>query len=370
MAFFSVDMRVLRSFLSVVETGNITETARRLGRTQPAITLQMKRLEDLTGRTRFDPESRKPVLTEEGKMVLTYAKSILRLHDERLARLSATDIEGHVVLGTPDLYAAYLLLSILALFRKSFPRIRVELRCARSTPWGELVQRGQVDIALVTRMPGFSGGEVVGQHQLVRVAGEGHDVHLEEPVPLALLPPGNIHRDYAIEGMERAGRKWRIACESERAGRAQRRDDSRIGGGHEVLERRRAPVRRRAFDEDEVLDGDGHAGQRSGRLAAQPRRRRNLRGRPGRVDHRRDHDVAARLRRRQRIDDFLDDFRRREAAVAVTGQPFAGRQSGERPDRPRRFLRGRVDVVHPAALPDVAIRATARRARTPMRFAR
>lgn len=215
MAFFSVDMRVLRSFLSVVETGNITETARRLGRTQPAITLQMKRLEDLTGRTLFDPESRKPVLTEEGKMVLTYAKSIVRLHDELLARLSATDIEGHVVLGTPDLYAAYLLPSILALFRKSFPRIQVELRCALSTPLVELVQRGQVDIALVTRMPGFSGGEVVGQDQLVWVAGEGHDVHLEEPVPLALLPPGNIYRDYAIEGMERAGRKWRIACVSE-----------------------------------------------------------------------------------------------------------------------------------------------------------
>ena len=48
MSFFSVDMRVLRSFISVVETGSISETARRLGRTQPAITLQMKRLEDLS----------------------------------------------------------------------------------------------------------------------------------------------------------------------------------------------------------------------------------------------------------------------------------------------------------------------------------
>jgi hypothetical protein len=80
--FFSVDMRVLRSFVSVVETGSMTETARRLGRTQPAITLQMKRLEDLTGRELFKPDSRRPVLTDEGRMVLSYAKSILRLHDE------------------------------------------------------------------------------------------------------------------------------------------------------------------------------------------------------------------------------------------------------------------------------------------------
>jgi DNA-binding transcriptional LysR family regulator len=218
MTFFSVDMRVLRSFVSVVETGSITETARRLGRTQPAITLQMKRLEELTGRILFKEDSRKPVLTGEGDMVLTYAKSILKMHDELLARLSSPDIEGHVILGTPDLYAAYLLPSILALFRQAFPRIQVELRCSLSTPLVALVHRGEVDIALVTRMPGFSGGEVVRQEQLIWVEGEGSNVHRTEPVPLALLPPGNIYREYAIEGLERAGRKWRIACVSESVG--------------------------------------------------------------------------------------------------------------------------------------------------------
>lgn len=218
MTFFSVDMRVLRSFVSVVETGSITETARRLGRTQPAITLQMKRLEELTGRVLFKEDSRKPVLTSEGDMVLTYAKSILKMHDELLARLSSPDIEGHVILGTPDLYAAYLLPSILALFRQAFPRIQVELRCSLSTPLLGLVHKGEVDIALVTRMPGFAGGEVVRQEQLIWVEGEGQNVHRLEPVPLALLPPGNIYREYAIEGLERAGRKWRIACVSESVG--------------------------------------------------------------------------------------------------------------------------------------------------------
>src|SRR5690606_26280781 len=112
----------------------------------------------------------------------------------------------------------YLLPSILALFRKSFPRIQVELRCSLSTPLVQLVQRGEVDIALVTRMQGFTGGQVVRQEQLVWAMGEGHDTHLAEPVPLALLPPGNIYRDHAIEGLERAGRKWRIACVSESVG--------------------------------------------------------------------------------------------------------------------------------------------------------
>ncbi len=218
MSSFTLDVRVLRSFVSIVETGSVTETARRLGRTQPAITLQMKRLEDLTGKALFREDSRRPMLTDEGDMVLSYAKSILKLHDELLSRLSSPDIEGHVILGTPDLYAAYLLPSILALFRQSFPRIQVELRCSLSTPLVALVQRGEVDIALVTRMGGFSGGQVVRQEQLVWMMGERYDIHRANPVPLALLPPGNIYREYAIEGLERAGRKWRIACVSESVG--------------------------------------------------------------------------------------------------------------------------------------------------------
>jgi len=218
MNLISLDVRMLRSLISVVETGSITETARRLGRTQPAISLQIQRLEELTGKSLLSNAGRRLTPTEDGDMVLSYAKSILRLHDELLARLSSPDIEGHVVLATPDLYAAYVLPSILALFRKSFPRIQVELRCALSTPLVGLVQKGEVDIALVTRMRNFSGGRVVRQEQLVWLMADNATVHLENPVPLALLPPGNIYRDHAIEMLERAGRPWRIACVSESVG--------------------------------------------------------------------------------------------------------------------------------------------------------
>lgn len=211
----SLDVRMLRSFVSVIETGSVTETARRLGRTQPAISLQLSRLEELTGKTLLETGSRRPSPTADGEMMLSYAKSILRLHDELLSRLASPDIEGHVVLGTPDLYAAYLLPSVLSQFRTAFPRIQIEVRCALSTPLVELVHRGDVDIALVTRMKGFSGGDVVAQEQLVWVIGQTSDVHRTNPVPLALLPPGNIYRDHAIEGLERMGRQWRIACVSE-----------------------------------------------------------------------------------------------------------------------------------------------------------
>ncbi len=215
MPLISIDIRVFRSFVSVVKTGSISETARQLGRTQPAISLQIQKLEELTGKTLFRHEGRRQALTDEGDLVLSYAKSILRLHDELLSRLASPDIEGHVVLGTPDLYAAFVLPAILNRFRKAFPRVQVELRCALSTPLVDLVRRGEVDLALVTRMEGFSGGKVVGQEQLIWMVGEGSEAHKTSPVPLALLPTGNIYREHAIEGLERMGRNWRIACVSE-----------------------------------------------------------------------------------------------------------------------------------------------------------
>lgn len=218
MNLISLDIRVLRSLLAVIEAGSITEAARRLGRTQPAITLQLQRLEDVIGKALFTHEGRRMALTPNGETVVTYARSILRLHDELLARMLSPDIQGDVVLGTPDLYAAFVLPEILAIFRKAFPHIKVELRCALSTPLVEMVQNRKVDIALVTRMNDFTGGQVVRREQLIWMTGQNSEAHLEDPVPLALLPPGNIYRDHAIECLERAGRRWRIACESESVG--------------------------------------------------------------------------------------------------------------------------------------------------------
>ncbi len=217
MPLISLDIRMLRSFVSVVKTGSITETARQLGRTQPAISLQLQRLEELTNKTLFRHEGRRQVLTDEGDLILSYAKSILRLHDELLQRLASPDIEGNVVLGTPDLYAAFILPEILNRFRKAFPRVQVELRCELSTPLVDLVRRGDVDLALVTRMDGFSGGKVIGKEQLIWMVGESSDAHHMDPVPLALLPPGNIYREHAIDHLERMGRGWRISCVSSSA---------------------------------------------------------------------------------------------------------------------------------------------------------
>ena len=138
MPLISLDIRMLRSFVSVVQTGSITVTARQLGRTQPAITLQLQRLEELINTPLLRHEGRRQLLTDDGDLVLSYAKSILRLHDEMLQRLASPDVEGTVVLGTPDLYAAFVLPAILSRFRKAFPKVQANSAANCRRRWLDL----------------------------------------------------------------------------------------------------------------------------------------------------------------------------------------------------------------------------------------
>ncbi|WP_448952483.1 LysR substrate-binding domain-containing protein [Labrys neptuniae] len=210
-----LDIRSLRAFVLTVETGSLTEASRRMGRTQSAVTQQIQKLEQIIGRPLFDDTRRMLELSEAGTVLLSHARRILSNHDECLARFAPAAAEEKVVFGVPDLYATFLLPPILSAFRRDYPHIRIELRCALSRPLVARVREGSIDIALVTRMDGFTGGQVVSREQLVWLTGATSSAHFEDPVPMALLPPGNIYRDYAINALDRAGRDWRIACVSD-----------------------------------------------------------------------------------------------------------------------------------------------------------
>ena len=108
-----LDISLLRTFVAIVDTGGLTSAGRKVGRTQPAITHQIRRLEELIGRTLFDDNRRKLSLTRDGEILLEFARAMLRLNDEARARFSVPDITGHVTLGTPDLYASYILPEVL-----------------------------------------------------------------------------------------------------------------------------------------------------------------------------------------------------------------------------------------------------------------
>jgi len=94
------DLSLLRTFVAIVETGGLTTAGRVVGRTQPAVSHQAKRLECAVGRPIFGSDKRHLTLTREGEILLGYARNMLKLNDELRARFASPEVEGRVRLGT------------------------------------------------------------------------------------------------------------------------------------------------------------------------------------------------------------------------------------------------------------------------------
>ncbi len=214
-----LEINLLRTFVMLIEEQSVTRVARRLNRTQPAVSLQLNRLSDAVGHPLFERDLRHPRLTRHGEMLLPYARQMLKMHDDARSRLATEEIAGRVTLGCPDLYAAFLLPETLASFRGAYPGIEVTVRCALSAQLAEEISAGRIDVALATRMPNVhpqvASIKLLRTEPLVWLGANSGTAFQEKTLPLALLPEGNLYRDYALAALNNVSRAWRIACVSE-----------------------------------------------------------------------------------------------------------------------------------------------------------
>lgn len=214
-----LDLSLLRTFVLLAEERSVTRVAQRLHRTQPAISLQLNRLQHLVGRRIFESDLRRPKLTPLGETLLTYARRLLDLHDEARAHLMSDAVSGRVVLGCPDLYAAFMLPRTLASFQAAYPGVEVTVRCTLSRQVAQAMEEGAIDVALATRMPDvrprIPSITLLRRERLIWLGAEGGTAHKRDPVPVAMLPEGNLYRDYALAALDQKGIAWRIACVSE-----------------------------------------------------------------------------------------------------------------------------------------------------------
>jgi DNA-binding transcriptional LysR family regulator len=210
-----LDLSLLRTFVAIVDTGGVTSAGRAVGRTQSAITHQINRLEAQLGRAVFNQNRRSITLTADGEILLEYARAMLRLSEEAKARFAAPGVAGQVTLGTPDLYAAYLLPEVLGRFSRAYPEIEIQLHCRRSVHLHAELARDRLDIAILTEQPDLHAGEIVRAEPLIWVAGRGARPELDDPVPLAVLPSGSVYRQRALEALGAAGRRWAIRTVSD-----------------------------------------------------------------------------------------------------------------------------------------------------------
>jgi DNA-binding transcriptional LysR family regulator len=213
-----LDHDVLATVVAVAETGNMSRAAEAVNRSQSAVSMQIKSLEDALGRQLFVRRPRSIVPTREGEVLLGFARRMLALRDEAWAAVVRPDVTGKVVIGVPDDYASSLLPSVLKKFSASYPKVEIQVMGLPSVALAPLIKDGTIDLVCGTRVKGLSG-EFVRHEPMVWAAMTGsvpggRRVWEERPLPIAVFMPGSVARENAILSLERAKIPYRTSYES------------------------------------------------------------------------------------------------------------------------------------------------------------
>src|SRR6202166_2460876 len=181
-----LDVDQLRTFIAIVESGSFTRAADVVHKTQSAVSMQMKRLEERLERPIFARDGRASKLTEDGERLLDYARRIVKLNVEALAAFSDFALTGRVRLGVPDDYADRYLPEIMARFSRAYPGVELSVICEPSVDLLERIDANELDLAIVTNCDGRRPAEAFRRERLLWVSSNRHTTHLETPLPLAL----------------------------------------------------------------------------------------------------------------------------------------------------------------------------------------
>jgi len=215
MAFINLDLDLVRTFVAVAEARSFTRAGERLGRTQSAVSLQIRRLEDRLGRQLLSRDPRHVTLSAEGEAFLPEARRLLRLNDDIVGRLTEGDVEGEVRLGSPEDFATVHLPEILGEFAKAHPRVTLTVTCDLTLNLLDRLRDGALDLALVKREPlGPDLGVRVWRESLVWAAADPGVLERSETASLVVAPSPCVYRRRAISALEKAGRPWRIGYTS------------------------------------------------------------------------------------------------------------------------------------------------------------
>lgn len=200
-----LDLDLLRCFVTVAEQGGFTAAGTALGLTQSAVSLKVKRLEDLVRRPVFQRTSRRVGLTREGETLLAYARRMLALNDEAVRRLVAPPVAGRLRLGVADHFVPRSLAPMLARFATTYPEVRLEVEVGRSHELRAKQARGGLDLVLGKRRDGETAGVPIWTETVVWAASPDWQAPEGRPLPLALLPEGCMFRERALAALARAG---------------------------------------------------------------------------------------------------------------------------------------------------------------------
>jgi DNA-binding transcriptional LysR family regulator len=206
----TLDPDLLQAFVTVADHRSFTRAAAALNRTQSAVSMQVKRLEEQLQAELFHRTKANVDLSAAGERLLGYARRILSLNEEAVGRVREHRLEGRVRLGVMDDYGTLLVPPLLASFVANYPLIHIEmetgLTCSMDDRLGE-----SYDLVIAMHPEGHGQGELLRVEQAVWAASIEHRAEQINPIPVALYPQGCLFRTWAMQALDAANRPWRLA---------------------------------------------------------------------------------------------------------------------------------------------------------------
>ena len=214
------DTAVLRSFVILVETGSFSRTGQRVGRSQSAISSQIKKLEETLGRTLLVRDTRNVRLTADGERLLAYARQIVRTADALAERFHADEVTGELRFGSPEDFATAYLPGVLGAFAGAHERVLLHVTCDLTLRLVAQFEAGEHDLVIVKQDPAdpIDGAEPLWREDLVWVAPEDFAGPFTQvcrelsargrPLPLVASPSPCVYRRRAASALDAAHAPW------------------------------------------------------------------------------------------------------------------------------------------------------------------
>jgi DNA-binding transcriptional LysR family regulator len=207
------DTILLRTFAAVCDTGSFTKAAHAVNLTQSAVSLHVKRLEEQVGARLIRRGTEGVGPTEQGEVLLSYARRILDLNKEAERRLGGKD-EKLIRIGAPEYFGLDRLATLLREFAAQNPALRLQIELGIGPDIAALLEAGDLDLAILSREIGEGDGIALSREKRIWAAGQAMHLGPDQPVPLALYPPNCRWRQVVLDELDRAGRPWTVVLQS------------------------------------------------------------------------------------------------------------------------------------------------------------
>ncbi len=209
-----LDLELLRTFCEVVKAGELKKAATAVFRSQAAVSMQIKRLEEQVGARLLERSNQGIQLTSAGETLLDYSKQFLRLNDRTLAALNLEQISGKMSFGIPTDYAQDFLSCFMPALTQALPRLDARISCARSRNLRQMVERGELDVAIVSGEPESTHETLLWTERLIWSAPVGVPLEQQDKLPIGLFDDSCIVRDLCIASLKQANVPWQAVFTS------------------------------------------------------------------------------------------------------------------------------------------------------------